>query len=128
MDKANIIKILLKNHNTFIAKLESLSDADFTAANNGKWNAGHQLSHIVKSVVAVQRAFELPKSVLEDKFGTTTRKNRTYKEVVADYLNVLHENTDYVLLEKFTPSTIVVTDKTMVLEQLRTLIKTLVND
>ena len=128
MDKGDIINVLLQNHNAFIAKIRSLSDMDFTTSNHGKWNAGQQLSHIVKSVVAVQRAFELPKSVLGDKFGTTNRKNRTYEEVVSDYLNTLNENPDYVLLEKFTPSTIAVTDKTVVLEQLHTLIKMLTND
>lgn len=128
MNKGDIINILLKNHNAFIAKVGSLSDSDFTAVNHGKWNAGQQLSHIVKSVAAVQRAFELPKSVLEDRFGTTTRKNRTYEEVVANYLRVLKQNPDYVLLDKFTPSTITTTEKAIVLKRLQTLIKALIND
>ena len=126
MDKKDLINLLKYSHQAFIAKIKGLSNDDFMKSRNGKWTAGQQLEHIIKSVQAVLKALELPKSVLEEKFGTTDRTNRTYEEVVSDYLIVLKENPNYVLPEKFAPDKIAIQDKEAKLGALQELIQKLV--
>jgi len=50
MDKREIQQHLRNNHFRFIKQITDLPDSDFLYSNNGKWTAGQQLDHIVKSV------------------------------------------------------------------------------
>ena len=106
MDTQHIISELTLHHDAFVAKLESLSDQDFIRQAGNKWTAGQQLEHIIKSVKPIDKAFSLPLFVLKMKFGTTDRSNKTYADLVAEYLEVLKENQDYVLPEQFAPEQI----------------------
>lgn len=126
MTKKDLIRLLLKKHEVFIAKIDSLAEEDFIKSLHGKWTAGQQLEHILKSVKAVLKAFELPKAVLEEKFGTTKRKNSSYTEVVSDYLVVLQNNPNYILPEKFAPDKIAPQDKGTKLNELQYLTEKLV--
>ncbi len=125
MDKARIGKELIDHHENFIATLRSLSDEDFQRKPGHKWTAGQQLEHILKSVKPVEKAFSLPIAVLKLKFGTTNRKNKTYEQVVEEYLQVLKENQDYVLPKQFAPDEISLGARDKKLEELKHLVRKL---
>ncbi len=128
MTKQELAVRIEKSYREFITKINGLSDDDFLRSPNQKWTAGQQLEHIIQSVIPVQKAFELPKTVLEAKFGTTNRTNKDYDELVTHYLLVLKENQNYVLPEKFDPARISLKDKKAKLDFLETLIEKLIHN
>ena len=111
MVKQEIIASIAKNHKAFIKKISDLSDTDFMKKPNGKWTAGQQLEHILKSVIVVSRAFEVPKSVLADKFGLSNKSSRDYKSIVNDYLITLEQNPNYKLEKRFSPEEVNLKEK-----------------
>lgn len=125
MDKAQIAQTFLVRHQDFIRTLSSLSDTDFQRKPGNKWAAGQQLEHIRKSVKQVDKAFGLPLSVLEEKFGRMERPGRSYEAVVEHYMQVLKENPDYVLPEHFAPDEISLDSKDEKLKELMALTKSL---
>ena len=122
MDKFEIIASISNNHQAFITKIKDLPNDDFVKAVNGKWSAGQQLEHILKSIKPVARAFEIPKSVLEDKFGLSERPSRDYETIVTDYLETLKQNPDYKLEQRFFPEVIALEEKKQKLEALNTVV------
>jgi hypothetical protein len=58
MNKNEIQSLLKENHIRFTRYITALSDSDFLYSNNGKWTAGQQLEHMVKSVRPVALAFD----------------------------------------------------------------------
>lgn len=128
MDKVQIGQELIARHQDFINTIKSLSDADFQRKPGKKWTAGQQLEHIVKSVRPVEKAFALPIAVLKIKFGTTNRQNKTYGQLVEEYLQVLKENQEYVLPEQFAPEEIPCSLRDKKLAELEILIKRLNNN
>lgn len=126
MDKSEIIALITTNHQAFIKKLEELSDIEFAKSTSGKWTAGQQLEHIIKSVKPVVRAFEIPKSILQDKFGHANKLSRNYKKIVADYLETLKQNPDYKLEERFSPGEVGVEQKNEKLNILKEAIENLI--
>ncbi|MDT0608085.1 DinB family protein [Croceitalea rosinachiae] len=125
MDKLEIKALILTNHQAFLSKLDELSDIDFMKSTNGKWTAGQQLEHILKSTKPVARAFEIPKSVLKDKFGLASKPSRDYKKIVADYLETLRQNPDYKLEERFSPEEVDLEQKNEKLKALKEVIEKL---
>jgi hypothetical protein len=125
MEKKAIIALLSKNHLDFIQKLSLLSDTDFEKRPNQKWTAGQQLDHIIKSVIPVKRAFDLPKFVLKEKFGLATKPSRTYKALVEDYLQTLKCYPNYKLPKEFAPSIIKFKDRSSSLQHLNKIVKNL---
>lgn len=85
MNKSEIKQNLLERHSQFMRNLQALSDSDFARSVNGKWTAGQQLDHIIKSVSPVKLAFMLPNFVLGLAFGKANRPSRTYEELVKKY-------------------------------------------
>ncbi len=128
MEKKAIIALLSKNHSDFIQKLSLLSDADFEKKPNQKWTAGQQLEHIINSIIPVNRAFEIPKFVLKEKFGFASKPSRSYEELVKDYLLTLKRYHDYELPKEFAPSTIELKDRNSSLQHLDKLVKNLNNN
>ena len=89
MNKSEIKISLLESHSQFISHLKALSDQDFTRNVNGKWSAGQQLDHIIKSVAPVKMAFSLPKFSLALIFGKANRESKSYEDLVAKYQSKL---------------------------------------
>jgi hypothetical protein len=89
MNKSEIKTSLLESHGQFISHLKALSDQDFSRSVNGKWSAGQQLDHIIKSVAPVKMAFSLPKILLTLVFGKSNRESTTYEGLVAKYQSKL---------------------------------------
>lgn len=125
MVKQEIIASIAKNHKTFIKKISNLSDTDFMKTPNGKWTAGQQLEHILKSVMVVSRAFEVPKAVLADKFGLSNKSSRDYKSIVNDYLITLEQNPNYKLEKRFSPEEVNLKEKNEKLIELENIVNNL---
>ncbi|GMN07445.1 DinB family protein [Croceitalea sp. MTPC5] len=123
MIKKDITDLMTQNHQTFIQTLADLSETDFEQVPKGKWCAGQQLDHIIKSVKPVNRAFGIPKYVLAEKFGKAKRPSRTYKVLVTDYLKTLEENPNYILTKDFAPEKIDAKNRNEQLDYLRSLIQ-----
>jgi hypothetical protein len=85
MTKSEALQQLRDNHFRFIKLINSLSDSDFLRSTNGKWTAGQQLEHIVKSVSPVNLAFVLPRFVLRIAFGKSNRTSKSYEALVEKY-------------------------------------------
>lgn len=69
----------------FLATLSEIPDNRFEEMPGGKWSAGQQLDHLIRSVRPVNLALGLPKFVLRLLFGKTIRASRTYEELVDKY-------------------------------------------
>lgn len=85
MNKQEICTRLTKDHHSYTAYVDSLAPADFLFAPVGKWSAGQQLDHILRSVSAVRQALRLPKFVLRLIFPEANRPSKTYEGLVTKY-------------------------------------------
>lgn len=91
MTKDALAGMLVSNHTLFINQIQQLSDTDFCAAPEGKWSAGQQLDHLIKSVSPVNMAMGLPGFVPRLLFGKANRPSRTYEQLVEKYNLKLQE-------------------------------------
>ncbi len=89
MTKSEIQQHLRENHFRFIKQIHHLSDSDFLHSHNGKWTAGQQLAHIIKSVRPVNLAFMLPGFILKVAFGKADRPSKGYDGLVEKYYTKL---------------------------------------
>jgi hypothetical protein len=85
MQREAIANLLIENHKRFTDYLQALPDDAFVFAPPGKWSAGQQLDHLVRSVSPVLLACKLPGFLLTLLFGKPNRPGRTYDELVAKY-------------------------------------------
>ena len=85
MEKQDLLNELNNNHQLFIHHINSLSEADYNYAPQGKWSAGQQLDHIIKAVDPLVQAFLLPEFVFKLMFGKANRPSKTYEGLVAKY-------------------------------------------
>lgn len=72
----------------FVDFVQTLPDHRFTATPYGKWSAGQQLQHLIKSARPVATAMGYPKVLLRY-FGTSRLPSRSYTKLVEDYREVL---------------------------------------
>lgn len=72
----------------FVDFVQTLPDHRFTATPYGKWSAGQQLQHLIKSARPVATAMGYPKMLLRY-FGTNRQPSRSYQAVVEEYQQVL---------------------------------------
>ncbi|MBK8880174.1 MAG: DinB family protein [Haliscomenobacter sp.] len=86
MDKISIIQSLIQQHRTFASEITQLDRPAFMYAPEGKWTAGQQLDHILRSTRPLRLAFHLPKAILKLVFGKANRPSRGYDAVVEKYL------------------------------------------
>lgn len=91
MNRKAIANLLIENHKRFTGFLESMPDDDFLFAPEGKWSAGRQLDHLVRSVGPVLLATKLPGFLLKLMFGKPNRPGRSYDELVARYKEKLQK-------------------------------------
>ena len=85
MTKPEIQQRLLASHTQFLKRIANLSERDFLLSANGKWTAGQQLEHIIKSVSPVKLALTSPRLLLKLSFGKANRASRTYDALVEKY-------------------------------------------
>ena len=91
MKKEELAILLQDNHAKFIQQMQGLNEVDFCYAPEGKWSAGQQLDHIVRSVSPVNMAMGLPKFIVKWKFGTANRPSKTFEGLVEKYNRKLQE-------------------------------------
>jgi hypothetical protein len=84
-DKPEIISALNKNVDAFNNYIVPLNKEQFEATPGGKWSAGQNLDHLIRSIKPLQPAYGLPKFVLRIMFGKTNRPSRTFDELVTKY-------------------------------------------
>ncbi len=123
MNKEQIAELLQTYHGHFIDRLREMNDADFCFAPEGKWTAGQQLDHIIKSAGPVNMAMRLPKFILQWKFGTANRPSKTYEQLVEKYNQKLKEGGR--ASGRFVPAPVDVASKELLLTKLGTLVNKL---
>ena len=84
-DKPHIISSLNEKVDAFNNYILPLNKEQFESAPNGKWSAGQNLDHLIRSIRPLQLAYGLPKFALRILFGKTNRPSRTYDELVIKY-------------------------------------------
>jgi len=124
MTKSEIQQLLKENHVRFLNNVTTLSDTDFLFSSNGKWTAGQQLEHMVKSVRPVVLAFRLPAFLLKVIFGKANRPSKDYNALVEKYKQKLVAGGK--ASAPFIPSPVSVADKEKLSKRLSSLIETLV--
>lgn len=85
MNKLELQTALSSHHSVFISFIDSLSDEILISTKAEKWSPMQQLDHLCKSVNPLLLAYTLPRFALKLLFGKSTRKSRTYSELVARY-------------------------------------------
>jgi len=65
--------------------VEGLDETAFERAPEGKWNAGQQLDHLLRSIQPLNLAYRLPSFVLKMMFGVTNRPSKSYEGLVEKY-------------------------------------------
>lgn len=85
MTSEEIIQQMTSAHKEFADEVRKLELADFEYAAEGKWSAGQQAEHLLKSTKALKPAFKIPKFVLKQRFGVANRPSRSYDELVQRY-------------------------------------------
>ncbi len=91
MTKQEIIDKLTNDYQSFATLVYSLNDQDFIFAPEGKWSAGQQLDHIIKSIAPLVTFFSLPKMIPGLVFGKSNRETRDYETIVAKYKTALEK-------------------------------------
>lgn len=125
MNKSEIQQQLRESHARFIKQIVGLSDQDFLRSSNGKWTAGQQLEHIIKSVRPVTLAFSLPRFMLKIAFGKANRPSRSYDGLVEKYQAKLAQGGK--APGRFVPNTVVVADRDKLSRKLQALIDSLIS-
>jgi hypothetical protein len=92
MDKVEIKANLEEAYTAFIHYTQHLSQDEYEYAPEGKWNAGEQTLHLIKSVKPVMKGLGMPKFLIKYKFGKANRPSQGYNELVARYQKGLSEN------------------------------------
>lgn len=124
MNKNEIQRLLKENHFRFTNHITALSDSDFLFSNHGKWTAGQQLDHMVKSVRPVALAFRLPAFLLKMIFGKANRSSKDYNALVEKYKQKLTAGGK--ASAPFIPKSVSVADKEKLSKRLHALVETLV--
>ena len=88
-NKPQIIAALNEKVDAFNKYIASLNKGEFEVSPNGKWSAGQNLDHLVRSIKPLQIAYSLPKFALTILFGKANRPSRTYDELVTKYKSKL---------------------------------------
>lgn len=83
-----IQSLLSNSFDNFTRFVKTLPDHRFTASPYGKWSAGQQLDHLIKSSKPVCSALSLPRLVLRY-FGTARTPSMSYDSLVKNYQQVL---------------------------------------
>lgn len=123
MNKVEIKARLEESYQEYLAFVGKLSHDEYEYAPDGKWNAGEQTLHLIKSVKPIAKGLGLPKFILKFKFGKTNRPSRSYDEIVEKYRNKLEGNR-YEAPAAFSPSTVRFTQASELDKKLRIQIET----
>ena len=85
MEKSEVKAKLVNNYQQFINYVDDLSLDEYDFAPEGKWTAGQQADHLIRSTAPLVSALGLPKLALKLKFGKANRASKSYEELVEKY-------------------------------------------
>lgn len=85
MNKESIKNALERAYQEFTTYVMDLTPDEFEFAPDGKWSAGQQLEHLIKSVKPVNKGLSIPKFIIKQKFGLANRPSRSYDQLVERY-------------------------------------------
>ncbi len=85
MNKVEIKARLDETYDHFLKFIGNLSEDEFNYAPEGKWSAGQQAQHLIKSTKPLIQGLGVPKFMIKYKFGKANRPSRTYNELVERY-------------------------------------------
>jgi len=85
MNKPELSKRLIQEHQSFIDFISSLSNEDLLRSHDNKWNPAQQLQHVYLSLRAIQLGIALPKFIPTILFGKSKKGSRTYESLVEAY-------------------------------------------
>jgi len=103
MNKVEIKARLEDSYQQYWSYVAKLSKDEYEYAPDGKWNAGEQTLHLIKSLKPMVKGLGMPKFLIKYKFGKANRPSRTYDEVVEKYRGQL-ETTAYVAPASYSPN------------------------
>lgn len=84
-NKQEITSALDEKVNSFNNFIAALDKEKFEATPDGKWSAGQNLDHLIRSIKPLHLAYALPKFILKLLFGKANRPSKQYDELVAKY-------------------------------------------
>uniref|UniRef100_UPI00404880A8 DinB family protein n=1 Tax=Roseivirga sp. TaxID=1964215 RepID=UPI00404880A8 len=85
MEKDQISKALITTYNDFNKALNKLNADEFEYAPDGKWSAGQQLEHLIKSTSPLIKGLNYPKFMISYKFGKANRPSKTFDQLIERY-------------------------------------------
>jgi hypothetical protein len=85
MNKYDLIEAMTENHQRFSNYMNILTESEYLYAMPGKWSAGQQLDHIVRSTKPLILAVKLPRFVVKLIFGKANRPSKSFEELVKKY-------------------------------------------
>jgi len=92
MNRVEIRAKLVETYKQFGEFLSDLSEDEFEYAPPGKWNAGQQAEHLIKSTKPILNGLGVPKMMIGMQFGKANRPSKTYPELVERYQDKLANN------------------------------------
>jgi len=113
------------NFQSLVNFIESLDKKSFEANQNGKWSAGQQLEHLIKSVRPLNQVLLLPRLLYPLIFGKMKRIERTYEELFEKYHEKLNEGG--VASSSYIPSVVKFEERQQKLKQFNLHLAKLVN-
>ena len=123
MNKSEVIQALETNYGKFIKYVNELTLDEYEFCPMGKWSAGQQTEHLIKSTSPLNRALSIPKFILSLKFGKANRASKSYEGLVAKYKLKLENQGK--APERYTPKVIKGTQREKLSSHLDQNIKTL---
>jgi hypothetical protein len=85
MNKIELSKRLIQEHQSFIDFISSLSNEDLMRSHDNKWNPAQQLEHVYLCLRPVKLALSLPNIIPTILFGKSKEGSRTYESLVEAY-------------------------------------------
>jgi hypothetical protein len=85
MNKIELSKRLIQEHQSFIDFISSLSNEDLIQSQDNKWNPSQQLEHVYLCLRPVKLALSLPNIIPAILFGKSKKGSRTYESLVEAY-------------------------------------------
>ena len=123
MDKKEVINRLNKEYGDFTDYINGLSESDYKYRFEEKWSAKQQLEHIEMCVKPLVQVYGMPKPLIEQNFGKVDRPNKSYQELLDDYLKKLSEGGK--APNQYVPDDENITHKGQLVESLKSLIEKL---
>ena len=84
-DKSSIASGLDNAVESVCDYVKRLNEDEFNFAPTGKWNAGQQLDHLIRSIEPLNLAYGLPVIILKWRFGVSNRPSKSYQLLVEKY-------------------------------------------